>query len=48
MPSIPGSAKTFATLSRQKKKLPPFGLSTNEERNQFIEHFWCAAATCEH
>jgi hypothetical protein len=30
-----------------EEKATFFGLSTNEERDQFIEHFWCAAATCE-
>lgn len=30
-----------------EEKATFFGLSTNEERDQFIEHFWCAAATSE-
>jgi hypothetical protein len=35
----------YITLSEEKTTF--FGLSTNEERDQFIEHFWYAAATCE-
>jgi len=30
-----------------EEKATFFGRSTNEERDQFIEHFWYAAATCE-
>ena len=31
-------------IIRLEEKVTFFGFSTNEERDQFIEHFWYAAA----
>ena len=53
--AAPRTQRSLQFLARRRGLLhhPPeekatfFGLSTNEERDQFIECFWCAAATCE-